>query len=419
MDSRMLWLLVQLHFVVISLVSSTNLFINGTYGSTPKYCVRDNVLAFFQERYQHCMADGDAYKELAYLRTQSASDYQHSQELLAHLFFLDPSNPHRAPSCEAADGAAMEYIPLMPLAWRTGLPTNTLCTANGYCPPTDPNPDKRCSYNVLIEEIVKYVEDVTVTRGQKLSDGLPKFSVAGTFNLRTSIGFGLPGTNRKGRIYDAVTSFVVNSYMGHYERHPQCPDVLRKWWKHVTEIPYLPTQTLVNAQEKTLTISRVNPRNFEKNVMFFFSGRLLLWGPERVCSVRCAIASIASRSDSVVINITDQQSSGPVSDGLLDKLQESVFCLIAKADSYSTASFYDAIQAGCLPIVISNWFIFSFPAFINYAEFTIRLEENDFMKDPHGCLDAVLEMYGKDKRNEMAAAMRRFFLTSFIIYFIS
>ena len=365
------------------------------------------MVAFFRPRYQHCMIEGDVYRELSYLREHSASDYQHAHELLAHLYFLDPLNPHRAPSCDSADGAVLEYIPLMPLSWRTGLPTNTLCTANGYCPPTDPHPDSQCSYRALVDEIVRYVEDVTITKGQKLSDGLPKFSVAGTFNLRTSIGFGLPGSSRKGRIYDAVTSLVVNSYMGHYERHPQCPDVLRKWWRHVTEIPYLPTQTLVNVQEKTLTIPQIRERDFEKNVMFFFSGRLLLWGPERVCSVRCAVATIASRSDSVIINVTDQQASGPVSNGLLNRLQESVFCLIAKADSYSTAAFYDAIQAGCLPIVISNWFIFSFPTFINYAEFTIRLEENDFMRDPHGCLDAVLEMYGKDKRKEMVSAMRR------------
>jgi hypothetical protein len=37
-------------------------------------------------------------------------------------------------------------------------------------------------------------------------------------------------------------SYVINSYIGHYERHPQCPDVLRKWWKHVGEIPYNPIQ---------------------------------------------------------------------------------------------------------------------------------------------------------------------------------
>ena len=207
--------------------------------------------------------------------------------------------------------------------------------------------------------------------------------------------------------------------MGHYERHPQCPDVLRKWWKHVTEIPYLPTQTQVNTHEKRLTRPVVKERDFEKNVMFFFGGRLVLWGPERVCSVRCAVATLARRSDSVIINITDRQSSSSVSDGLLGRLQESVFCLIAKADSYSTASFYDAIQAGCIPIVISNWFIFSFPTFINYAEFTIRLEENDFTKDPHGCLDAVLEMFGKDKRKEMVAAMKRFtpfFISSMTAY---
>ena len=102
-----------------------------------------------------------------------------------------------------------------------------------------------------------------------------------------------------------------------------------------------------------------------------------------------------------------KQSYGPISAQLVDQMYLSAFCLVTKADSYSTAFFYDAIQSGCIPVVISNWFIFSFPTFIPYDTFTIRIEENDFLKDPNGCLDAVLSMISIDKRKEMVKSMYR------------
>jgi len=135
----------------------------------------------------------------------------------------------------------------------------------------------------------------------------------------------------------------------------------------------------------------------ERSTTFFFSGKLLLWGPERVCSVRCAVAKLASRSDTLILNITDAQSYSPVSESVVSHLYSSIFCLVTKSDSYTTAFFYDAIQAGCIPIVISNWFIFSFPWFISYHEFVIRIEEDDFLKDPNGCLNEVLVIMTKDK----------------------
>lgn len=134
---------------------------------------------------------------------------------------------------------------------------------------------------------------------------------------------------------------------------------------------------------------------------FFFAGRLLLWGPERVCSVRNAIGSIAGVADVVVVNITEQEANGPVEPKLFKQMQSSVFCIVAKADSYSTASFYSALAAGCIPIVISDWFVFSFPWAIPYSQFTIRILENDFIKDPEGCLKAIRAQYSTAKLEAM------------------
>ena len=58
--------------------------------------------------------------------------------------------------------------------------------------------------------------------------------------------------------------------------------------------------------------------------------------------------------------------------------------------------------------VISNWFIFSFPWIIPYHEFVIRLDEDDFQKDPHGCLDAIKIMFNEEKRRGTAKIILTF-----------
>jgi len=34
-----------------------------------------------------------------------------------------------------------------------------------------------------------------------------------------------------------ITSFIESLYLGHYERITQCPDILRKNFKYVVELP--------------------------------------------------------------------------------------------------------------------------------------------------------------------------------------
>ena len=65
--------------------------------------------------------------------------------------------------------------------------------------------------------------------------------------------------------------------------------------------------------------------------MFFFSGRLLLWGPERVCSVRCAVAKVASRTDTVIVNVTEDQVR-------IDEL--SLECFVSDVVSYDSFVYF-------------------------------------------------------------------------------
>ena len=140
----------------------------------------------------------------------------------------------------------------------------------------------------------------------------------------------------------------------------------------------------------------------KRKYSFFFSGRLLLFGPERVCSVRNAFSFLSTTKRNVLaINITDSQSSGKVYEPLAAAFSDSTFCIVSKADSYSSASIYSAIHSGCIPVVVSDWFSFSFPWAVPYDQFVIRISEADFVKDPEGCLEAVMNRYGADAQQEV------------------
>ena len=173
----------------------------------------------------------------------------------------------------------------------------------------------------------------------------------------------------------------ADSNLGHYERQPQCPDVLRKQWRSIVEIPFLslfempsllrslsqPNDMTQTSQKEDLHLSNIGSQNDPtesqseqpkrmqgiRPITFFFSGRLLLWLPERVCSVRHVIGSdLLERKDTIIMNVTEKQSYGPISTDALEYQLKSIFCLVARSDSYSTAFFYDALQAGCIPVVI-------------------------------------------------------------------
>ena len=331
----------------------------------PSYCIQPEVLLIFSRRFS-CLTKESVQEEFTRLQYLSTSEYLRSHELLSHEFFVNTNNPYKKGSCEEAE---FEYIPLLPLHWIA----------------TSANVSLHCTYAALIEDIVTYIkwlkskEDMdTITSGRR-----PRFSVASTFNLRTAMGTGMPTPHRRGDIYDMVTLFVTTISLGHYERWPQCPDLLRKSWKYVMELPYIPLH-----HSHTILDSLDDKDRIRKN-NFLFTGRLLLWGPERVCSIRNSLSSLAGMNGMIIVNVTENESNKAPNPHVFRLMQSSIFCIIAKADSYSTASFYSALHAGCIPIVISDWFVFSYPWTIPYADFVIRVLEEDFLKNPKQVIDYI------------------------------
>jgi hypothetical protein len=153
----------------------------------------------------------------------------------------------------------------------------------------------------------------------------------------------------------------------------------------------------------------------KKKLTFSFTGRKLLWGPERICSVRTGINNIrekclsssSSSSSFISLNVTVEESYSKVNEDILDITKRSTFCIIGKADSYSSSSLYTALHSLCIPIVISDWYVFAFPSFIPWETFVIRLDEETFQKCPECCLQKILEYYQQypSKLDEMFNAL--------------
>jgi hypothetical protein len=357
----------------------------------PYFCVDKAVLDVFAPRLA-CLGLGQGVDILEGLGSGKvgASELQHAQELVAFKWFVQElRNPYRVDCSDPR--VRLEYVPLLPLHWISINMGDAVSVGNSS------NSSFLCSYSALIRDIETYI-DLRKPSSRKL------FAVAGTENLRTQMGvYGMSSNVRRGSQYDTVTSFVTSVLLGHYERFPQCPDLLRKHWPGVLEIPSVPLSLFSDSSEQESDLRHLN-------VEFLFVGRLWLFGPERVCSVRNAVANLVRSpiADSVlVVNTTsiDQMKMLPYKK--LDELySHSSFCLVTKADSYSTAALYNAVQSGCIPIIISDWLAPAFNWAIPWSRFAIRISEQDFLASPSAALIAVRKDYG-EKLPELRQEMKK------------
>lgn len=74
----------------------------------------------------------------------------------------------------------------------------------------------------------------------------------------------------------------------------------------------------------------------------------------------------------------------------------SKFCIIVRGDNPSSRSFFTSIRLGCLPVVVSDALPYYQPLFsslIGYDDFTILINEKDFLSNPAESLNkAVLSL---------------------------
>ena len=362
-------------------------FISPTTGAkylldVPFFCVDEDILAIFSSRLT-CLSSPHPLSTTNF-KGFEASELFRIHELIAYDWMvLTKDNPYRK-SCSDPN-VLLEYIPFMPL--------HTVAARSGKALEIGGprNQSFACSYASLIADIERYVT-------QKKPSHRKLFSVAGTFNLRTEMGIrGMESDVRRGSQYDRVTSFVTSIFLGHYERFPQCPDLLRKHWPGVLEMPYVPPSFLasVGAADRDVSAAAtaaargISPRN----IPFLFVGRLWMFGPERVCSVRNTIAALAVgslKASVVVVNTTS--SSSQLSPTIINLYSRAVFCLVAKGDSYSTSALFAALDAGCVPVLLSDWFVPAFNWAVPWHAIALRIKEQDFLASPEAALQRLKDI---------------------------
>ena len=101
----------------------------------------------------------------------------------------------------------------------------------------------------------------------------------------------------------------------------------------------------------------------------------------------------------------------------IDRIGKSKFCLVIRGDDPMSRSFTRAIRIGCIPVVISDLFHVYAPPFkstLNFSDYTIMIEEKDFIADPWGTLhrvyDGLTENEVKRKLHAIAFVQRVIFV---------
>lgn len=76
-------------------------------------------------------------------------------------------------------------------------------------------------------------------------------------------------------------------------------------------------------------------------------------------------------------------------------LYRSKFCLILRGDTTSSSRFFLSINAGCIPIIVSDWIILPYEKIIDYSKFTIQVEESFLLNEPLLFMDLLQSISNK------------------------
>ena len=91
----------------------------------------------------------------------------------------------------------------------------------------------------------------------------------------------------------------------------------------------------------------------------------------------------------------------------LDEMTRSLFCLVPTGDSPPSSRLYLAVAAGCLPVIISDYFEGAFPGAVPWAEFSVRILEKDLSNRDLGTeLKAIRE--DLPRLHKMQSALQKY-----------
>jgi hypothetical protein len=84
----------------------------------------------------------------------------------------------------------------------------------------------------------------------------------------------------------------------------------------------------------------------------------------------------------------------------------SKFCLVIRGDTPHSHALFNAVKAGCIPVVISDWYPFyspPLPTTLDMQDFCIFIPEDDFLQNPERALLKLLDLPKDVLRNKLRA----------------
>jgi hypothetical protein len=84
----------------------------------------------------------------------------------------------------------------------------------------------------------------------------------------------------------------------------------------------------------------------------------------------------------------------------IDYMHRSRFCLVTRGDTSSTRRLFAAINAGCIPLIISHWISLPFERIIDYSTFTVTVDEGDVFNYPQQVIQ-FLRSFSKTDADKM------------------
>lgn len=150
------------------------------------------------------------------------------------------------------------------------------------------------------------------------------------------------------------------------------PEEYKYWDGPVTAIPYVPDHHLVDLQIK-LPAQRQFSIYFRGN-MELDSSNKTSGEPSSGQFTRCS--AFQSARDIPGSRLVDSSTNFSY-EAYVDEMSNSTFCLVPRGDTPTSRRLFDAVVAGCIPVIVADEIALPFDSVFNWDEFSIRIQEGD------------------------------------------
>eukprot|EP00908_Phaeocystis_cordata_P004565 Transcript_14952.p1 GENE.Transcript_14952~~Transcript_14952.p1 ORF type:complete len:1141 (+),score=66.73 Transcript_14952:163-3585(+) len=159
-----------------------------------------------------------------------------------------------------------------------------------------------------------------------------------------------------------------------------------------------------------------------RNLLFFRGNTKLAscgsgsWGRKYTppwCGLRStAIKSVAlanpELADRLVMQATDRQSrddlgseKGFDEQSYARELTNAEFCLVPRGDTASCRRLFEALVAGCVPVIVSDTITLPFKGILDWSKFSVQISESAFLADPIAVYRALEGRNASQMRSEI------------------